>query len=325
MIEPNFRESVSALIPSDGFQIAGIRDASAYVDLLSLVRSQNATTADDCRELVLSLLEVSQGQDLQTQIVLRSLAEGVEWPPYEGGDGYWSEPSDNSVGLVMVGWRLQPDEIELARSILNSGLPGVGFIALGMTRNLDLPRDVILALDRFADPVTVAASCHPSLTSGDVRSLLERVDNGTWVAAFVLGQDGWTWPDWQYAFGEVSRGCPDSAAFWEVVLAEMANPDRWSWFEDFLYEVEESLDYQDLDAQLETFEGLLTAMWNNPNLVPLALASGWTPALVAAAADSSDTATLQQLAVSDIAEVRQSILRNEYATDEIRALAAMAQ
>lgn len=318
------REQIVALIPSDGFPIQGIADHPSYQALHALIQSQNTTDSEECGHIVTTLTALSDEYDLSTKIVLRALAESIEWPPYERGDGYWSEPSQNSVALVMIGWLLKPDEVEMARDILNSQLPGVSFIALGMTRNRNLPADIIMSLAKFGDPVTAAASEHGSLGAAEVRAMLEQIENGVWVSALVLGQDGWTWPDWQYAFEQVSTGCPESPAFWEVLLSELAKSNRWRWFEDFLDSIQDPLDDQDLDELLETMEGLIIALEMRPDLIPLAIASAWVPALVVAASQSDDTELMRELAASGIPTVCEAILGNENATEEIRALAAIS-
>lgn len=322
MVNSAFSAQVAAKIPLQGFQVAGVTETPAYADLLSLIQSQGATTIEACSEIVTTLMELSQSQDLQTEIILRSLAEGVEWPEYDGGDGYWAEPSNNSVKLVRIGRHLQSHQVELANSILNSGLPGVRFLAIGIAKNPNLPRDVILTLGNFSDPVIVTATDHPSLTAADVRSLLDQVNDGEWVADFVLGNDGWRWPDWQDAFG-VYSGCPDSPAFWQVAFSEFVNPDPCAWFKDFLFAVQATPIDQDRGDFWMTFEGLQTAMMNQPDLIPLALATAWPPAIITAATEIDDTEIMRELAVSEIPHVRQSIINNENATDEIRALAAM--
>jgi hypothetical protein len=177
---------------------------------------------------------------------------------------------------------------------------------------------VILALGEHPDPVIVAISTHSSLTADDVRTLLSRVDNGTWLSLWLLGRDGWTWPDWQYAFEAASVDPSQSEAFWEVLLTEMASPNRWAWIEDFLQDLEDN------EASIDDLEDLKRLVEENRHLEELALGSGWSLALTAVAASTDDLDILRQLATSEDSQVRDAVVANDFADDEIRALAALA-
>jgi len=315
MVDELLASRISSLLPDGGFKIQGLADNSAYQNLSALIQSVGASDAEECGRVVGTLTTLSRQQDLPTQIVLRLLAESVEWPPYMRGDGYWAEPSKNASELVLIGWNLSADDVDFARDVVEAGISGVGFIALGLAKNQQLPRELILSLKEFDDPVIAVASEHPSLVAEDVRDLLQQVENFAWISALVSGQDGWTWPDWQQAFGLVSTGCPDSKAFWEVLLSEIAKSPRWPWIEDFVE------DFEDYDGGPEELEGLVATLKEHPELMGIAFSGGWVPALVALATVANDADILKNLAVSDEVAVREAVIANEYADDEIRALA----
>lgn len=318
MSEKSLDIQVAERIPEGGFRIRGLTDDTTYQNLRSFIESLDVPDNEACGRIVQALMDVAVRNDLQTQIALHSIAECVEWPEYNRGDGYWVEASHNAMALVGIGERLRNEDAELARLILGMSLPGRDFIALGMAGNPRLPKEVIQSLATFPDPVKVIAASNEKLDVDDVRAMLESIDNGAWVAALVMGQDGWTWPDWQYAFGQVSTGCPESAAFWEVILTEFAREDRWPWFEDFLVQTEDGFDPDDA-------EGLFIAFEESPHLNSLGVASGWIPAQIVVAGVVDDDAMLRELAVSAVPEVREAVMANDNASDEVRALAALGR
>ena len=318
MVGESLMLRISELIPERGFTIDGLANDSAFEAILELIEAQATQDNEQCEQFVEALVGLCEGRDLQTQIALRLLADSVEWPPYERGDGYWGEPSDNAVEVVDVGLNLNPGDVGLARAIANLRVDGVGFIALGMARNDCVPRDVILALGQHPDPVIAAISTHSSLTADDIRNLLSRVDNGTWVASWLLGRDGWTWPEWQYAFGAASLDPSQSLAFWQVLLKEMASPSRWLWIDDFLQDLEDD------EASSEDLEDLKRLLEADEDLVRLALESGWSLAVISVAASTDNLDILRQLATYEDSEVRDAVVANDFADDENRALAALS-
>jgi len=317
MIDESLGSKLLELIPDGGFTLATLQEEPAYAEMLAVIQSQPMADADQCAHIVKSLTRLTKDRDVPTQIALRLLAESVVWPMYERGDGYWAEPSRNAVALVRMGRDLSASDVWLARDVLTLPYRGVGFIGLGLAVNEDMPREVILSLVGLEDPVLAAASAHSSLGVEDVRTILSRMENGVWVGLWILGGDGWTWPDWQDAFGVVSEDASQPLAFWEAVLTDLLNPSQHLWTELFLDSIE------DADFDVEELESLLALMSAYPHLESLALQSAWPGAVTAVAMTSADPATLQQLAVSEIPEVREAVMANEHSTNEIRALAAL--
>lgn len=265
------KQELRSLIPEAGFTVRGLSANPDYKALLASVQSMDCSTDEECGRMVSALCSVSEGFDLPTQIALRAVAESVDWPPYTLGDGYWIEASDNSAFLTGLGMGFSVEDSPLMSDIAEERAPGFGFIALGMAANQVVPRNVIMSLVNFEDPVVALASTHPSLDRVDIETLLHNVENGAWVAELVLGREGWPWLDWKDAFTIASEGCRKSSVFWEVLLSGMAGERPWSWFDDFLYEFEDGCEPSELDD-------LAQAMSSNPELVDLARKSSWIEA-----------------------------------------------
>jgi hypothetical protein len=319
MAGSSLEEEFAALVPEGGFTLVGLQDDGAFVAMSEVVKAHEAENEAVCGRIVDSLTGLTTGRDLQTHIALRLLAENVDWPPYERGDGYWSEPSDNAVALVRLGGCLSSEQIDIARSVMALPLRGVAFLALGLATNPNMPRDVILGLALMPDPVIAAASTHDSLEVKDVQDLLSRVDNGVWVSTWIRGLDGWTWPDWQYAFQEATGGFgQSSAAFWEALLLGCASPSRWPWIDDFIQDLEDG------ESEIHDLDGLLEVLSERPDLVSVAASSGWSIAMAGAATVSEDEDLLRKLASFDIPMVREAIMDNENASDEIRAFVRLS-
>ena len=90
-----------------------------------------------------------------------------------------------------------------------------------------------------------------------------------------MKSDGWTWPEWQYAFEQASFNSEPSVAFWEVLLTEVGKnqedeSSELSWIADFMEEFEDNGGFDP-----DVYEENLEFIKQNPGLLELALASNW--------------------------------------------------
>lgn len=314
----SFESQLNALIPSDGLSVESLNEDPSFAKVMELVSSVPPDYAQSAGA-VTAIRHVAARQDKVTKIVLHMVATAVPWPDYDRGDGYWVEASDNSVELVRTGLSFTSEDAELATSLLATKAPGCEFLALGVAANQSIPKELVLSLGNFADPVLVLAAGNALLGADDVQFFLKQIDDYEWLTELVCENDGWKWPDWQYAFGLVT-GCPESQVFWEVLLSPSEGNEGLLWLPDFLEGVDER--FSD-DLGDEVPEGLYVAMNGSLRLCQLAERSGWRPAQLAAAVEASDEAVLRDLAVSPHKSVREAIRGNSAATDDIRALASL--
>jgi hypothetical protein len=176
--------------------------------------------ADVCQQVAEQALEAASrlGYGLPG-VLVACAADVIPWPEYGHGDGYWAGASDLAVWLTHAGLT------ESGPSVLAAclGLPSqeLKFVALGVVASrLSRAPEVLDAVGRFpTDPIVVVAATNPVVAGEDVVRLMGKCDDAQWWFAAVNGDDGWTWPEFQDAFGVASRARGVHPEFWRQILA----------------------------------------------------------------------------------------------------------
>lgn len=218
----------------------------------------------------------NQFDDDRRSILLLSAALEVTWPDYPGGDGYFSEPSELASAATVIGINNSgPELIEFSKKL--SPCKAIEFFDLGIAASSESTSEqVLFAASRTnLDPVFAVAAVSNALSKKQIKSLLAELDSASWLVAVLLKSDGWTWPDWQYAFEQATFNCEPTVPFWEVLLTEIGknqNDDSSDlpWISEFIEEFE-NYDGLDPDVSGETFE----LFQSSDSLMALAMASNW--------------------------------------------------
>ena len=219
----------------------------------------------------------NQLTDDRQSLVLLAAALEVSWPDYPGGDGYYREPSDLATAATLIGINSSDqDLIDFTKTL--DPCQAIEFFDLGIASNNEASAEQVLAAVKRTnlDPVLAVASVSPALSKKQIMELLLEIESPSWLTWVLLKSDGWTWPEWQYAFEQASFNCEPNVAFWEVLLTEVGKHQEYesselSWIADFMEEFEEN-EGLDPDAAAET----LDLIRQNSKLLELAMSSNWT-------------------------------------------------
>lgn len=263
--------------------------------VLSLLDTVNGSNVQDVQRQLTSLFKESEKDDKQREhnsnkalvlsngmvedtraLLLLSAALEVSWPEYPGGDGYFSAPSQLATAATLLGINnCEPSFVEFTKELLPC--QAVQFFDLGLAANPEASAEqVLFAQERSNyDPVRAVASVSQELNDKQIREVLENLESGVWLSSVLLKSDGWTWPEWQYAFEQASNNTEPSELFWSVLLNEIrkageADTSETSWVTEFLDEFEAS---DGLDPDVSG--GLFDLMTSSENLQNLARLSGW--------------------------------------------------
>jgi tetratricopeptide (TPR) repeat protein len=224
-----------------------------------------------------------QEERVMARVLLRAMILLIPWPAYDKGDGYWSAPSTAAVNIAADARGLSLGETEWINALEESLGDAIGLIDLGVVSNPSMPHSALLrAANRKSPetgtprpPVMVVAAAHKNLYPDDATALVEALsdeDGINWVSHLIGQADGWMWPDWQYAFGEISPLVERSPAFWSAVLK--TGPGSRCALADF--EEEQGIDpefYEDCLNELTEYVA------ESPKMRALVEASGWEPGL----------------------------------------------
>ena len=218
----------------------------------------------------------NQLTDDRRTLVLLAAALEVSWPDYPGGDGYYREPSDLATAATLIGINSSDQGlIDFTKTL--DPCRAIEFFDLGIASNNEASAEQVLeAVKRTnLDPVLAVASVSPALSKKQIMEVLLEIESPSWLTWVLLKSDGWTWPEWQYAFEQASFNCEPTVAFWEVLLTEVGKnqedeSSELSWIADFMEEFEDNGGF-DRDVSEENLE----LIKQNPNLLELALATNW--------------------------------------------------
>lgn len=226
--------------------------------------------------------------DDNEKLLLLTGALEMEWPEYLGGDGYWSEPSDLSVATTLLGQKSGNTSLFEFSKKLNP-CKALAFFDLGLVANNSAsPSQVMFATRRSpVDPVLAISSVSESLNTKQIAEIFEKIEEGVWLAAVLFRANGWTWPEWQEAFDQVSKSSSITLAFAETLLKEVAkskNEDSTAleWIPEFIEEYE---DWDGLDEEPSRF---LELVESNTKLLKLAKNSHWEGLIDGLAENFSD-------------------------------------
>lgn len=305
---------------------------------------------DTCRERAVGALQLSQeAGDSQIAIALQLAAAELPWPSYSGGDGYWIEASDVACALTVAGQEVSDQDLLSALLDYSAADQGeaakwaLAYLDLGLVGNQFLDRDAVLqVVSRSAvDPVRVIAMTHPELELEDVADILQQVSDGTWLRHALNSDDGWTWPDFQYAFGIASAASDgdNCAAIWQLMLSarcvqlgtigeyELLATVDLEWLDEFFEELEEG--FEDLAGLTDTFTWLTSlseAIDKNFDVAQAAREANWTPSdLVLAGRARALREDLAWLAEHENATVRTAVAANTNTPRELLAALAADQ
>jgi tetratricopeptide (TPR) repeat protein len=217
------------------------------------------------------------------RVMLRAMILLIPWPAYDKGDGYWSAPSTAAVNIATDARGLSLEETEWINALEESLGDSIGLIDLGVVSNPSMPHSALLhAANRKSPetgtprpPVMVVAAAHKNLYSDESAALvgaLSDEDGLNWVSHLIGQADGWMWPDWQYAFGEISPLVERSPAFWSAVLKTQPG-SRCALAE---FEEEQGIDPEFYEDCLNDLTGYVA---ESPKMRALVEASGWEPGL----------------------------------------------
>jgi hypothetical protein len=214
------------------------------------------------------------GEDQKVLLLLAAALE-MEWPEYQGGDGYWICPSDLSSAATLLGLNSGHESlIEFSKNL--TPCTAIAYFDLGLVAaERASSSQVIFASSRSAvDPVIAIASLSESLDKTQILETLEKLDEGVWLAAALVGANGWTWPEWQDAFEQVSVVSGAHASFLEVLLIEVGKSNSedssaLEWIPGFVEE------FESWEAFYEDRSGILNLIVSNKKLLKLAKDSQW--------------------------------------------------
>ena len=223
----------------------------------------------------LALKMVGNLGDDQKVLLLLAAALEMEWPEYQGGDGYWICPSDLSSAATLLGLKNGHESlIDFSKKL--SPCTAILYFDLGLAAaERASSSQVIFAANRSSvDPVIAIASLSESLDKTQILEILEKLDEGVWLAAALVGANGWTWPEWQDAFEHVSVVSGVHASFLEVLLIEIGKSNSedssaLEWIPGFLEE------FESWEAFYEDRSGILNLIVSNKKLFKLAKDTQW--------------------------------------------------
>ena len=218
----------------------------------------------------------NQLTDDRRTLVLLAAALEVSWPDYPGGDGYYREPSDLATAATLIGINSSDQGlIDFTKTL--DPCRAIEFFDLGIASNNEASAEQVLeAVKRTnLDPVLAVASVSPALSKKQIMEILLEIGSPSWLTWVLLKSDGWTWPEWQYAFEQASFNCEPNVSFWELLLTEVGKhqedeASELSWIADFMEEFE---DNEGFDP--DVYEENLELIKQTPTLSDLAMASNW--------------------------------------------------
>ena len=214
--------------------------------------------------------------DDKKSLLLLSCAIEVPWPEYNRGDGYYSEPSDLATNITLLGINNEDPGLIAFSKAMNS-CNGIEFYDLGIASNRDsTEEEVLLAKNRtHLDPVIAMAAVSPALSKQQIFDTLLELNDAVWLSLAIGKSDGWTWPEWQYAFGQASFNYEPSLELWNILLNQVKNlskdeSNQIPWISEFM-EVFEDDGGLDPDSSQDTLQFIK----GNSGLLTLASESGW--------------------------------------------------
>ena len=309
--------------------------------------SESGPILEACEERAKEAIELyRQMTDPKSRLAITLAAAELPWPPYLRGDGYWPLASDISYSLTQAG--LEEDDSGLLATLVESlavdssesAKWALAYLDLGLVGNSLLDREAILrVVSRSAvDPVRAIASMHSALEREDVAGILQQMADGVWLWHALDREDGWTWPDFQDAFGLASAATEggNCESVWQLVLAarcvqlgsmsEAELPDTVDveWLDEFFGALEETFDdLSDLPDGYVWFTSLAEAIDSGFDVAQAAREAHWPPSdLVLASRASAPPADLAWLAEHEEAAVRAAVAAN--ASTPLELLAALA-
>jgi hypothetical protein len=223
----------------------------------------------------LALKMIGNLGDDQKVLLLLAAALEMEWPEYQGGDGYWICPSDLSSAATLLGLKNGNESlIEFSKKL--NPCTAILYFDLGLAAVSGAsPSQVIFATNRSTvDPVLAIASLSESLNKSQILETLEKLDQGVWLAAALVGANGWTWPEWQNAFDQVSGASRVNSSFVEVLLTQVGKSNSedssaLKWIPEFIEE------FESFEGFYEDPSGILNLIVSNKKLLKLAKDTQW--------------------------------------------------
>ena len=213
-------------------------------------------------------------EDHAKALLLLAAALEMEWPEYQGGDGYWIEPSNLSGAAVLLGLNNGHESLIEFSQKLNR-CKALEFFDLGLVACRGASAgQIVFATNRSpVDAVLAIASLSSSLNKAQILRVLKKLKEGAWLTAALVG-NGWTWPEWQYAIKQISGVSVVNASFLEVLLIEVgkSNSEENSaleWIPEFVEE------FESWEAFYEDRAGILMPIVSNKKLLKLAKDTQW--------------------------------------------------
>ena len=247
----------------------------------------------------LALKMVGNLEDDRKVLLLLAAALEMEWPEFQGGDGYWIVPSDLSSAATLLGLNNGHESlIEFSKKL--NPCSALAYFELGLAAVSGAsPSQVLFATNRSpVDPVLAIASLSESLDKTQILETLEKLDECVWLAAALKGANGWMWPEWQDAFDQVSGASRANGSFVEVLLVQVGKSNSedssgLKWIPEFIEE------FEDWEGFYEDPSGMLELIVSNKELLSLAINSQWEGLIEALEEDfpeamsNAETATVE--------------------------------
>jgi hypothetical protein len=213
-------------------------------------------------------------EDHAQVLLLLAAALEMEWPEYQGGDGYWIEPSNLSGAAVLLGLSNGHESLIEFSQKLNP-CRALAYFDLGLVAGRGASAgQIVFATNRSpVDAVLAIASLSSSLNKAQILGVLKKLKEGAWLTAALVG-NGWTWPEWQYAIKQISGVLVVNSSFLEVLLIEVgkSNSEETSaleWIPEFVEE------FESWEAFYEDRAGILKLIVSNKKLLKLAKDTQW--------------------------------------------------
>lgn len=248
----------------------------------------------------LALKMLGNLEDDRKVLLLLAAALEMEWTEFQGGDGYWIEPSDLSSAATLLGLKKGHESLIEFSKTLNP-CSALAYFDLGLAAVSGAsPSQVIFATHRSpVDPVLAIASLSDSLNKSQILETLEKLDQGGWLAAALVGANGWMWPEWQDAFDQVSGASRANRLFVEFLLIQVGKSNSedssvLEWIPGFIEE------FESFEGFYEDPSGILELIVSNNELLSLAINSQWEGLIEALEEDfpeamsDAETATVEE-------------------------------
>lgn len=237
-------------------------------------------------------------EDHAKVLLLLAAALEMEWPEYQGGDGYWIEPSNLSGVAVLLGLNNGHESLIEFSQKLNP-CNAIAYFDLGLVASHSASEgQIVFATNRSpVDAVLAIASLSSSLNKSQILEVLKKLKEGAWLSAALVG-NGWTWPEWQFAIEQISGVSVVNASFLEVLLSEVgkSNSDETSaleWIPEFVEE------FESWEAFYEDRAGILKVIVSNKKLLKLAKASKWEGLIEALEEDFPEAMSRDEAALAE--------------------------